>query len=133
MNDYIRVDVVGAGLVDRYLKDGWEIVETAKQSYPDGETKVDYHIGLPARVLVDKLTAIIKDYEAHGLNEQLFDGVAKGFDENASDYETGMGHATSSKTARYMENYEMIVNNKEVVVNRKYTQEELAERAEYNF
>jgi hypothetical protein len=133
MKEYIRVDLCGSGQVDKYLQDGWEIIETAKQSYPDGETKVDYHIGLPAKVLVDKLTAIIRDYESLGLKGNLFEGVAKGFDENASDYETGGGHQTPSKTARYMENYERIVNNQIVTVFKKYTQEELRELAEFNF
>jgi hypothetical protein len=131
MKEYIRVDLYGSGQVDKYLQDGWEIIETAKQSYPDGETKVDYHIGLPAKVLVDKLTSFIRDYESLGLKESLFEGVAKGFEENASDYETGAGHATPSKTARYIENYEHIVNNKIVTVRKKYTQEEL--NAEYGF
>ncbi len=131
MKEYIRVDLCGSGQVDKYLQDGWEIIETAKQSYPDGETKVDYHIGLPAKVMVDKLLSVIKDYEAQGLKETLFEGIAEGFGENASDYETGMGHATPSKTARYMENYERIVNNQIVTVRKKYTQEEL--NAEYGF
>jgi hypothetical protein len=133
MKEYIRVDLCGSGQVDKYLNDGWEIIETAKQSYPDGETKVDYHIGLPAKVLVDKLLSVIKDYEEQGLKERLFEGVAIGFDENASDYETGMGHATPSKTARYMENYERIVNNQIVQVRKKFTQQELKERAEFGF
>jgi hypothetical protein len=133
MNEYIRVDLVNSGQVDKYLSNGWEIIETAKQSYPDGETTVDYHIGLPARVMVEKLLSVIKDYESLGLKEKLFEGIAEGFEETASDYETGMGVATPSRTARYMENYERIVNNKIVTVYRKYTQEELKERVEYNF
>ncbi|MED4370741.1 hypothetical protein ACGYLS_20880 [Bacillus subtilis] len=133
MNEYIRVDLVNPGKVDKYLSDGWEIIETAKHSYPDGETTVDYHIGLPARVMVENLLSIIKDYESLGLKEKLFEGIAEGFGETASDYGTGRGHATSSKTARYMEEYERIVNNKIVNVFRKHTQEELKEQADYDF
>ncbi|MCY9097634.1 hypothetical protein MOE49_00810 [Bacillus inaquosorum] len=133
MNEYIRVDMVNSGQVDKYLNDGWEIIETAKRSYPDGETTVEYHIGLPARVMVENLLSVIKDYESLGLKEKLFEGIAEGFGETASDYEIGMGHTTSSNTARYMEEYERIVNNKIVKVFRKYTQEELKERGEYSF
>lgn len=133
MKEYIRLELVGSGEVHKYLEDGWEIVETAKQSYPEGETRVDYHIGLPARVMVDRLMTVIRDYEEQGLKEKLFEGVAESFDENASDYETGAGHPTSSKTARYMETYEKTVNDINVTVRKKFTQEELRERAEFNF
>jgi hypothetical protein len=133
MKEYIRLELVGSGEVHKYLEDGWEIVETAKQSFPDGETRVDYHIGLPARVMVDKLMTVIRDYEEHGLKEKLFVGVAENFGENASEYEAGAGHSTPSKTARYMETYEKTVNDKNVNVRKKYTQEELQERAEFEF
>jgi hypothetical protein len=132
MKEYVKLDLVGSGEVHKYLADGWEIVEAAKQSY-EGETRVDYHIGLPARVMVDKLMTIIRDYEEHDLKEKLFEGVAENFGENASEYQAGAGHSTPSKTARYMETYEKTVNDKNVTVRKKYTQEELQERAEFEF
>lgn len=124
MKEYLKVDVVGSGQVDKYLKDGWEIIETVKQSYSDGETRVEYHIGLPAKVMVKKLTAIIRDYEKQDLKEKLFEGVAESFGENASDYETGFGQTTNGKTARYIENYEKIVNDKIINVYKKYAEDE---------
>ena len=136
MIDYIRIDIVGSDKVDKYLSEGWEIIETAKfiSSYPEGQdTSLSFHIGLPARVMVDKLMSVIKNYEEHGLKEKLYEGVAESLGEIASEYGTGDGHHTSSKIAKYMENYEKVVNNKSVTVRKKYTQEELKELKESKF
>jgi len=130
MNEYIRVDVVSSHSVDKYLSEGWEIIETTKVDTGLGEisARVEYHIGLPANILVGQLTKIIKDYEEQGLKRKLYEGVAKRFNEDASEYGTGDGHSTSSQTAKYMVTYEKVVNNQNVQVYKKYTQEELQEK-----
>lgn len=136
MKDYVRVEIVRSGEVDKYLSEGWEIIETARFSNDYGpavETRLDYHVGFPARVLVDNLLSILKDYEAHGLKEKLYEKVAESFGENASDYDFSAGHSISTNATRYMEKYERLVNNRYVYVKKKFTQEELDEQAEFNF
>lgn len=129
MSEYMKVDVVHSHAVDKYLSEGWEIIETAKFStdYGQLDTKIDYHMGLPARVMVQKLTSIIKDYEEYGLKEKLFNGIAESNNEKVEDYEAGLGHPTNSKIAKYIEVYERLVNNQIVEIRKKYTQEELEE------
>jgi hypothetical protein len=137
MENYIRVELAYADTVDKYLGDGWEIIDTAKSTtgYEQLDTTIKYHVGLPARVQVDRLMAIIRDYEDQGLKEKLFEGVAEKSGETVSDYEIGGRYHAPSKIARYMENYEDVVNNRNVIVSKKPTQEELAEqgRAEENW
>ena len=109
MGDYIRIDTVNAGRVNSFLEDGWEVIETTKTHYGDS-TELNYHVGLPSKVLVNELIAIIKDFEKHGLKEKLFENVAKEFGEDIQEYSSS-GYRTSDKTPLYMERYEKIVNN----------------------
>lgn len=101
--------------VDTYLKDGWEIIETAK--YEEGsETRIDYHLGLPARAFADQLLEVIRTYEKHGLKEKLMEAVAESDGDDVSHYQIGKGSYIQSKTAQFMTEYEWRVNQKIVEV-----------------
>lgn len=71
MVEYIRTATVSSDTIDLFLKDGWEFLETTKES-ADGNEQIIYHIGLPARVLVHQLIEILSVYENFGLKEELF-------------------------------------------------------------
>lgn len=110
MKDYVRTDCIREGNINSYLADGWEIIETTKVlvEYPD-TTALEYHIGLPARVLIDKLLGIIKDYEKYGFKEELFKKIAEENGKNLDDYvRGGIG---KDAVAEYMTNYEKVVDN----------------------
>jgi len=122
MRDYIKIEVVGEGQTDKYLTNGWEIIETVKKSYDgygSGDTRLEYHLGLPSRVMIDRLTAVIKEYEKYGFKDLLFEKVAEDFGENISDYEAGGGRPTYDKTPSYIVNYERTVNNNDVSLYKK--------------
>ena len=121
MKDYIRLEVLGSGdSVDKYLSNGWEIIDTTKSAYPEGDTFVNYHLGLPAKVAMDNLLLIISEYERHGLKEKLFEAIAKQYDDNVDDYDTDGFHSTKNELTNFMQTYEDVVNNKKVTYhNRK--------------
>lgn len=115
MTDYVRVEVVGSGdKVDKYLNEGWEIIETTKSAYPEGDTFLSYHIGLPAKVLLDNLLEIIHEYEKRGFKDKLFQAVAEENGEKIDDYETSGFFNVSTASTDFMEGYEKVVNNKRV-------------------
>lgn len=118
MNDYTRIDVVSATGVDKFLKQGWEIVETTKSASPEGDTTLNYHVGLPARVVMNKLLTIVKVYEKHDLKNKLFEAVANENGEKLDDYEVGL-YSSGTNLAKFMESYEHIVNNEYVKYSKK--------------
>lgn len=119
MSDYIKVKAIDENQVDKYLNNGWEIIDTVKTSYDGNDARLDYHIGLPSRVVIDMLTGVIREYEKHGFKELLFEKVAEGFGENVSDYEEGGGRPSYDKTPSYIEDYELTVNNSNVSIYKK--------------
>ena len=121
MKDYIRLEILASGdSVDQYLSKGWEIIDTTKSAFPEGDTFVKYHLGLPSKVLMDNLLSIIKEYERHGLKELLFESIAKQNDDNVNDYDTNGFHSTKNELTNFMQTYEDVVNNKKVTYsNRK--------------
>ena len=135
MKDYIKIEVVGEGTIDGYLSSGWEVIDAVKTSY-DGvgnDTRLDYHIGLPPRVMIDRLTAVIKEYEKYGFKDLLFEKVAEGYGENVSDYEQGGGQPTYDKTPSYIENYERTVNNSNVRIYKKVSFKTTHEQQDNDF
>lgn len=85
MDTYMQVDIVNSDEINNYLSKGWEIIETIKinTDCSQFETRINYHIGLSAKVMVDKLITIIKDSEEHDLKKKLYEYVAESFDEKS--------------------------------------------------
>lgn len=112
MNDYLRVKVAKANTVDKYLTDGWEIIEVTKEWTGDSAegTTLKYHMGLSARKLVEKYEAIVKDYESNGLKEQLFKKIAESNGKDINNYELNSWYNGNDETAKYMTNYDRIVD-----------------------
>lgn len=124
MVEYCRFNVVEANEVDKFLGEGWRIIETSKSAYPEGDTFIKYHIGYPVTRLVEDLALVIREYEKHGFKEKLFDVVATENNENVKDYDTAGFYTAHTPLTKFMENYEDKVNNKKTVFYREPTNEE---------
>ncbi|MEN8699606.1 hypothetical protein [Bacillus infantis] len=114
MIEYSRLEIVDAKEVDMYLNKGWQIIETSKSTYPEGDTLVKYHVGYPTSRFVDDLKSIIKEYENRGFKDKLFEEIATENSENINDYDTRGFYTVRTPLTKFMENYELIVNNKTV-------------------
>lgn len=116
MNDFIKIVTVNNREVDRYLKDGWEIIDTTKEGYGDGGFFLKYHLGLSTRTMVMKLKEVIYSYEEHGFKEQLFKKVAESNGEDYSLYSNSIsnGYISKDATISFMENYEKDIHDKKI-------------------
>lgn len=110
MRDYIRTNYISASQVDNYLSQGWEIIETTKSFFPPEDTQITYHVGLPARTLLEKYRNIIRDYEKFDLDKTLFEKIAESHGKNIADYEIS-GWGDDDEVSQYLTNYERIINN----------------------
>lgn len=129
MKDYIQVEVVSSKEVDKFLKAGWELIETSKTIYDIGESELNYHVGYTARRKIDDLISVIKEYEKYGLKEELFKKVAETNGHNINDYDEGRdGHFVRNETVQFLEKYEAAVNNKNTMFYKKLTSEEIADK-----
>jgi len=129
MKDYLKAVTVQEGQVDRYLNDGWEIIDTTKEGYGDGGFYLKYHLGLSARSQMNKLKEIIEAYEKFGFKEQLFEKVAVSNGEKIEDYsDKTTGLRSKDATIDFMESYEKNVHDKDI---RYYKKDD--EFAEVNF
>jgi hypothetical protein len=114
MVEYSRFEIVDAKEVDWYLSKGWQIIDSSKSAFPEGDIFVKYHIGYPTSRLVEDLTSIIREYEKRGFKEKLFDVVAAENSENVDDYETTGFYDVQTPLTKFMVSYEEKVNNKKV-------------------
>jgi hypothetical protein len=128
MKDFIQVEIVDINELDGYLQKGWELFETTKTVFEDGETSLNYHIGFSAKSKVNELKRIIKFYEDHGFKEELFKRVALNNGHDIDDYDSRGGHPVKNDTISFLERYEAAVNNKQTKFYKKLTSEEIAER-----
>ncbi|MEK5215300.1 hypothetical protein [Psychrobacillus sp. FSL H8-0487] len=120
MKDLLKVLTVQEGSVDKYLNEGWEIIDTTKEGYGDGGFYLKYHLGLSTRSMMKKYKEIIDTYEDYGFKEQLFEKVAVNNGEKYEDYSnTQSGRRTKDITTDFMERYEKVVHDKEVVYFKK--------------
>ncbi|WP_394557835.1 hypothetical protein [Priestia aryabhattai] len=120
MKDYVRIENVSLNYVDAYLKKGWEVIETLRYSETYGsDNRVEYHIGLPARVWANDLLAVIQQYEEKGFKEKLFEAVAEEHGQKVSDYNQFGYRSSGDETAVFMEKYETAVQNKEVIISKE--------------
>ena len=120
MKDFLKVITVQEGSVDKYLQDGWEIIDTTKEGYGDGGFYLKFHLGLTTRSMMIKYKEIIDSYEEFGFKEQLFEKVATSNGENYKDYsDTRVGRRTKDLTTEFMERYEKNVHDLEVTYYKK--------------
>jgi alanyl-tRNA synthetase len=125
MRDFVEVKIVYANQIDDYLKDGWEIIDTTTLVLGNGESKLEYHIGLPPKAKIDQLKQIIKLYEEYGFKEELFKKIAEKNGHDLNDYTEGSGFHVNNETTQFIENYEKIVNNKVIKLYKKFDLKEL--------
>lgn len=117
MKDYVRIENVSSKSVDSYLQKGWEVIETLRYSEEYGNhNRVEYHIGLPARVWANQLLGVIKQYEEKGFKEKLFEAIAEENGEDLANYSESGFMASQDATALYIGRYETVVKNKEVSI-----------------
>jgi hypothetical protein len=129
MKDYIKAEVVEYRELDSYLQKGWEIFETTKTVFDNGESTLHYHIGLQARTKINNLKHIIQLYEEHGLKEELFKMIAEINGDNIEDYDQSPdGHRVKNEMVSFLEQYEAAVNDKQTKFFKKLSSEEIAER-----
>src|SRR5690625_4975681 len=107
MRDYIKVEVVTESDIEKYLSNGWEIIDKAK-GHLGSDRIIAYHIGLPVREQMKRLEEIIKDYELFGFKEKLFEKIAEKNNQSVEDYSNTGGYITSAETAKYMEKYDFV-------------------------
>lgn len=120
MSKYVEVTVVTDGdKVNKLISEGWEIISTNNYVIEPPDARTQYHMGLPAQVLVEELRGLIRKYEEFGFKDELFKKVAEQNEENLDDYGTGTGRYTIDKTPKFMSKYEKLVNNRNVEYLRK--------------
>lgn len=131
MADYIRVfETTSEKKANEYIKKGWDLIDTPTVTNFDGDSHYSSHtqytLGLSTKEYANKLLAIIREYEKHDLKEILFEKVAEERNDNAKWYEEpenekhmaniellGPG-LSKSPIAKFMTNYEDVVNEKKI-------------------
>lgn len=121
MKEYMRLTTAcRQSDANRYLREGWEIIEMVKTNEKDEDRQFIYHLGLPAKALAKQLLKVIRTYEKHGFKTKLMETVAELNGEDVSNYRFQSGKARfnyeKTKTTRFIEEYEWFVNQEEVQV-----------------
>lgn len=119
LNDYVYVKKVYDVDVQTYLNGGWEIIEKTKNLIDmPNITRLEYHIGMSAKVLLQQYDAIIRDYEKYGLKDSLFEKIAESNEHSIKDYVEyegydmwRLGDRNFDATSKYITNYEKVINN----------------------
>lgn len=126
MKSYKHLEEVTISEIDKYLSIGYEIVETEKRVFEDGEERVYYHVGYPLETQFKELKDVISLYEQYGLKELLFSKIAESIGEVINDYDDRNGHVVSNEVTKNLSLYERAVNeNPRVKYYKKYTSEEI--------
>lgn len=116
MKNYSSIEVVTSGEIDKYIKKGWEIIDTTRYSYDGGPNDVElkYHIGYPLQKKYEELLSIVKLFEEHGFKEKLFTKIAEDEGVNLEEFSTGGGFALdqSYSVLEVIKKYENVVNDK---------------------
>ncbi|MDO7281724.1 hypothetical protein Q5W88_01065 [Shouchella clausii] len=136
MNQYVEVKEVRSKNMDRYLEQGWEIIDTTKTLVDLQETQLYYHIGYPLRKRLEDLEEVISIYEKRGLKERLFRDIAE---EHGIDYDDiteeepifSFGPSSlNNELTRFMEKYEYMVRREKVQYRSKKSNDEQNKRFE---
>lgn len=129
MKEYSQVITVSSSEVEVYVDKGWEIFETSKQAYVEGDVTTVFHIGYPLRKNYEELLKIVKLYEKYGFKEELGQKIAELLDDNLENYDTGReGHYVNNEITSFLQNYDLNVNGSVQKYYKKLTQEEIEER-----
>lgn len=112
MAEYIKIKTVGDTEVNQYLEDGWEIMGETISFEPPEIGTIYYDIGLPAKVMIERLNSIIKDYERFGFKEKLFQEIAKEYGDSLENYQTNSFLHEDNHFKKYMKDYDLYANDK---------------------
>lgn len=115
MAEYVKVmETNSESVANHFVKNGWDIIRTSKVVQMEGNEYLRYHLGFSTKSHISKLTAIIKEYEKHGFKKILFEKVAEEMGDKVDNYEVDGFFVSGEPLAKYMSEYENLVNNKEV-------------------
>ena len=119
MDKYVRlIEANDEYDANKYIENGWEVISTVK--FSNGESEyLRYHLGLPAKVLMDKLMSIVKEYEKHDLEDVLFEKVAKETNDRVENYETSKSGVPWTPLAKFMTEYDNTVNGSRLSYKKK--------------
>ncbi len=70
MKKYVKLIEKPSDYVNDYLEKGWEIIQTSKQVYSDGDS-ILYHLGLPLEVAYQEALNEIARYKMFELDKVL--------------------------------------------------------------
>lgn len=130
MNQFAQIlHTSSAEEVNKYLGEGWDLIDTAKSSYGDGGHEIQHVLGLSYKTLAEGLLTFVKDYEKSLSKEELFKAKAEELGENYNLYGKGGFYTTNNELTKYMKSYEQSVNNIETSYYKKGSEEE----ADFNF
>lgn len=130
MADYVRVfETMNEKEANEYIKNGWDLIDAPTVTNFDGDShytsRTQYTLGLSAKEHANKLLAIIREYEKRGFKAALFEETASEQNDNMKWYEPkgkaetarleliGPG-PSKSPIAKFMADYEDVVNEKKV-------------------
>jgi hypothetical protein len=111
--DYVKIETATSYNIQKYLDEGWVIIDTSKEFNGRDDTSIRYHVGYPAQKRIQDLMSIISMYEEHGFKTLLFNEIAKKNGVNLDEYE--MGEWSFDETSRLLSLYESVVQYKKVV------------------
>lgn len=122
MVEYVRVfETSSMKEVHEYTNKGWVVINTYKIEEDDDlpiDGGIRYVLGLSSKELSNKLIDIVKEYEKYGFKDALFGKIADEMGDRLEDYRPSSGLGVVAPLAKYMSNYEELVNGKTVLYNR---------------
>ncbi|ULH21323.1 hypothetical protein ACSYG7_13620 [Bacillus velezensis] len=112
MKEYVKIiELSHMENVNRYIQEGWEVIDTLKRNIMHEEEVLNYVIGYPIKKRVEDLKEIIKAYEEKGLKEELFKGIAEDNGENYTEIHEG-AYQKQNETSKFMNKYEKALDSK---------------------
>lgn len=125
MNQFAQIlHTSSADEVNKYLDEGWDLIDTAKRSYGDGSFEIQHIVGLSYKTLAEGLLTFVKDYEKLLPKEEIFKAKAQELGENYNLYGRGGFYTTKNELTKYMKSYEQLVNNIETTYYKKGSEDE---------
>lgn len=112
VKEYSAFRVVSGEQLDRYTNEGWEIVGKEAQEVAPYHFNDVYHVGYPIKRLVEDLKNLLAHYEAHGLDQQLFEYYAETHGEKVEEIsQSGLGVGKETRLAAFMNHYYLVSRN----------------------
>lgn len=105
--------------------EGWEVIKTHVEFYGDGSdnSKTVFTLGLPYKVVAEKLNSILKDIEDLGFKDEIVKKVADKYGEDLNEYDYNSYFTTNNKFTKWVSDYEKNVHGKEVTLGKKVNEE----------